>query len=343
MTLPVIDIGTARRGDARARRAAAAQIDRAARETGFFAVSGHGFSTALYRDACEAVLEFFALPLQDKRRCSRPSREESRGYAAMGGESLAQSLGAVAPHDLKESFAIGPVDHWPASMLGEFAYPHYTPNVWPEHPARLQPVWERYYRESWRLADELLRLLALGLGAPEDSLVAHTGHCYSNLRAQHYPPVTGVPAPGQLRAGAHTDYGAITVLRGDPGVSGLEVETVDGAWMPVSFVEDTFVVNLGDQLAMWSNDVWRSTLHRVVVPDDATSRARGRLSLGFFHMPDADATIDCLPQCSSPERPRRYPPVSAGWHKRLKFALANGLADVVAAAPEEARRAIGLH
>jgi isopenicillin N synthase-like dioxygenase len=342
MAIPIIDIAAARRGDTAAKRAAAVEIDRAAREIGFFAVSGHGFSDALYRDACASVLAFFDRPLEEKRLSARPSREESRGYAAMGGESLAKSLGAVAPHDLKETFAIGPVDTFPASLLGDFAYPHYTPNVWPAHPPGMRAIWERYYRESWRLADDILRLLALGLGAPERCLVDKTDHCYSNLRAQYYPPVGAAPAPGQLRAGAHTDYGAITVLRGDPGVSGLEVETAGGEWLPVSFVDDTFVINLGDQLAMWSNDVWRSTLHRVAVPDDAASRRTGRLSLGFFHMPNADASIECLPNCSGPERPAKYPALSAGWHKRLKFALANGLDDIVAAAPDEARRAIAL-
>lgn len=340
MTIPVIDLAAARRGDAGARRAAARAIDDAARGIGFFAVAGHGVPAALYRDACGAVLEFFALPPDEKLRVSRPTREESRGYSAMGGEGLGRGFGGAAPHDLKESFAIGPVDTWPASVLGEHAYPHYTPNVWPARPARLRETWERYYREQRRLADEVLRLLALGLGVAEDTLVAFTGRCYSNLRAQHYPPLPAPPVPGQLRAGEHTDYGAITVLRGDAGVSGLEVQTADGDWLPVTFVEDTCVINLGDQLAMWSNDLWRSTLHRVVVPDGEAARGTGRLTLGFFHMPDADATIACLPRCSGPDRPPRYPPVSAGWHKRLKFALSNGLADVVAAAPESARRAV---
>ena len=340
MTIPVVDLAAARRGDAGARRAAASAIDAAARGIGFFAVAGHGVPDALYREARDAARAFFALPHDEKLRVSRPSREESRGYAAVGGEGLGRGFGGAAPHDLKESFAIGPVDTGPAHAPGEHAYPHYTPNVWPERPSGLREAWERYYREQRRLADDLLRLLALGLGVPEDTLVAFTDRCYSNLRAQHYPPLEAPPVPGQLRSGAHTDYGAITVLRGDAGVSGLEVQPAEGGWLPVSFVDDTYVVNLGDQLAMWSNDLWRSTLHRVVVPDGEAARGAGRLTLGFFHMPNADATIACLPDCSGPDRPARYPPVSAGWHKRLKFALSNGLDDVVAAAPESARRAV---
>ena len=335
--LPSIDVSCVRGTDIAAKRRAAADLDRAARELGFLVVTGHGVSDALFGEAMDLARAFFALPEEAKRRCARPSREESRGYAAMGGEALGKSLGAQAAFDLKETFAIGPIDTYPAAALGEHAYPHYTPNVWPGALPRLRVVWETYYREMRRVADELLRLLAIALDQAEDLLVAKTGHCYSNLRAQHYPALAEAPRPGQLRAGAHTDYGAVTVLRGDSGADGLQIETAPGQWRDVSFPDDAYVVNLGDQLAMWSNDRWRSTLHRVVVPPGAGSRAR--LSLGFFHMPDAAATIECLPNCAGPDRPARYPPISAGWHKRLKFAMANGLDDVIAMAPESARRA----
>lgn len=338
--LPLIDIACVRGADEPAKRRAAAELDRAARELGFLAVTGHGVSDALFADAMAEARAFFALPDGEKSRCARPSREESRGYAAVGGEALGKSLGAEAAFDLKETFAIGPIDAFPAELLGEHAYPHYTPNVWPSSLPRLRAVWEAYYREMWRLADDLLRLLAIALDQPEDLLVAKTRRCYSNLRAQHYPALARPPHPGQLRAGAHTDYGAVTVLRGESGADGLQVESAPGVWRDVSFPEGAYVVNLGDQLAMWSNDRWRSTLHRVVVPDDPAARGRGRLSLGFFHMPDADATIMCLPNCAGPGRPAKYPPISAGWHKRLKFAMANGLDDIVALAPESARRAV---
>jgi isopenicillin N synthase-like dioxygenase len=338
--LPLIDVSCVRGHDAGAKRAAASAIDAAARELGFLAVVGHGVPDSLFAAAMDKAREFFALPETAKRACARPSREESRGYAAMGGEALGKSLGAAAAYDLKETFAIGPIDIYAPEELGEHAYPHYTPNVWPAELPRLRPVWEAYYREMQRLADDLLRLLAIALDQPESMLVAKTGRCYSNLRAQHYPPLAVPPRPGQLRAGAHTDYGAVTVLRGEAHADGLQVEVAPGEWRDIVFPEGAYVVNLGDQLAMWSNDRWRSTLHRVAVPEDAGTRGRGRLSLGFFHMPDAAATIECLPNCASPERPARYPPVSAGWHKRLKFAMANGLDDVVASAPESARRAV---
>jgi isopenicillin N synthase-like dioxygenase len=338
--LPLIDISCVREGDAGAKRAAASALDTAARELGFLAVVGHGVPDSLFTAAMAEARAFFALRETAKRAYARPSREESRGYAAMGGEALGKSLGAEAAYDLKETFAIGPIETYAPEELGEHAYPHYTHNVWPAELPRLRTVWEDYYREMQRVADELLRLLAIALDQPEAMLVAKTSRCYSNLRAQHYPPLAAPPRPGQLRAGAHTDYGAVTVLRGDAHADGLQVEVKSGEWRDIVFPEGAYVVNLGDQLAIWSNDRWRSTLHRVVVPEDADTRGRGRLSLGFFHMPDAAATIECLPNCASPERPSRYPPISAGWHKRFKFAMANGLDDVVASAPESARRAV---
>ncbi len=338
--LPLIDVSCVRGRDASAKRAAAAALDAAARELGFLAVVGHGVPENLFAAAMDEARAFFALPEPTKKACARPSREESRGYAAMGGEALGKSLGTEAAFDLKETFAIGPIDAYAPEDLGEHAYPHYTPNVWPAERPRLRTVWEAYYREMRRVADDLLRLLAIALDQPENMLVAKTGRCYSNLRAQHYPPLASAPKARQLRAGAHTDYGAVTVLRGEAHADGLQVEVASGEWRDIVFPEGAYVVNLGDQLAMWSNDRWRSTLHRVVVPVDADTRGRGRLSLGFFHMPDAAATIECLPNCATPERPPRYPPVSAGWHKRLKFAMANGLDDVVALAPESARRAV---
>lgn len=338
--LPLIDVSCVRGSDAGAKRAAASALDAAARELGFLAVVGHGVPDRLFASAMDEARAFFALPETAKRACARPSREESRGYAAMGGEALGKSLGAEAAYDLKETFAIGPIDTYAPEELGEHAYPHYTPNVWPAELPRLRAVWEAYYRQMQRLADDLLRLLAIALDQPENMLVAKTGRCYSNLRAQHYPPLAAPPQTRQLRAGAHTDYGAVTVLRGETNADGLQVEVADGEWRDIVFPEGAYVVNLGDQLAMWSNDRWRSTLHRVAVPEDAATRGRGRLSLGFFHMPDAAATIECLPNCATPERPPRYPPISAGWHKRLKFAMANGLDDVVASAPESARRAV---
>ena len=126
--------------------------------------------------------------------------------------------------------------------------------------------------------------------------------------ALNYPSLDHEPPAGQLRAGAHSDYGSVTILRAEPGSSGLQIEAPDGSWVEVPVAPDAFVVNVGDLLARWSNDRWASTLHRVV-PD-----GRRRQSLAFFHLPNWDAVIECVPG-----EPPRHAPVIAGEHLMRKF------------------------
>ena len=169
------------------------------------------------------------------------------------------------------------------------------------------------------LAHRLLTLMATGLDLPPayfDPLVdRHT----SAQRALRYPALDGRPPDrGQLRAGAHTDYGTLTILRQDDGPGGLEVLAPDGRWIPVPPQRGAFVVNLGDSLARWTNDQWRSTMHRVVVPDGDNGRT-ARQSMAFFHNANWDAVIECLPTCAGPGNPPRYPPVTAGRHLMDKF------------------------
>ena len=135
----------------------------------------------------------------------------------------------------------------------------------------------------------------------------------------HYPHVDREALPGQLRAGAHTDYGTLTILRQDDAPGGLEVLTVDGRWAPVPFARGTFVVNIGDLMARWTNDRWRSTLHRVVLPPPDVQGPTERFSLPFFHNANWDAPVECLPTCLAPGDEPRYPPVRAGAHLMAKF------------------------
>src|SRR5690606_35214903 len=131
-------------------------------------------------------------------------------------------------------------------------------------------AFERYYRAQAALTDRVLGLMALGLGLPEPFFAPFVDAHTSALRALRYPDLDVLggepPEPGQLRAGAHTDYGTLTLLRQDDAPGGLEVRGTDGRWHAVPAVDGAFVVNVGDALERWSNDRWRSTLHRVVVP-----------------------------------------------------------------------------
>ena len=140
----------------------------------------------------------------------------------------------------------------------------------------------------------------------------------------NYPAPAAPPEPGQLRAGAHTDYGTLTILRAENVVGGLQVQTRAGEWVDVSVPPEAFVVNLGDMLMRWTNDRWRSTLHRVVNPPLSAGAASRRQSLAFFHNPNPDALIECLPNCCDADHPAQYAPITAGAFIAEKAAKAYG-------------------
>jgi isopenicillin N synthase-like dioxygenase len=126
--------------------------------------------------------------------------------------------------------------------------------------------------------------------------------------------------PGQLRAGEHTDYGSLTIVAPTQAPGRLQVLTREQGWVEVDPAPGDFVVNIGDLMAQWTNDRWVSTLHRVALPEpDAGPEAR-RLSLVFFHQPDDDALVQCIPTCLAPGESPRYEPITSGEHLRLKIA-----------------------
>ena len=125
--------------------------------------------------------------------------------------------------------------------------------------------------------------------------------------------------PGQLRAGAHSDYGSLTILKAEANPGGLQVYNKAGEWVDVPIVPDCFVVNIGDLMARWTNDRWVSTLHRVINPPREHALGSRRQSLVFFHNPNYDADISCLPTCIAAGEPPRYPATTSGEHLRSRF------------------------
>jgi isopenicillin N synthase-like dioxygenase len=224
------------------------------------------------------------------------------------------------PPDLREQFFIGPLDDWAAHFARvPGAAKVYAPNVWPTRPAEFREVFTAYYRAQERLAGELMRIFALALGLPEawfDGMIdRHFSTCPSNL----YPEPRGEPLPGQLRAGPHTDFGSLTILAVNDAPGGLQVIFPDGAWHDVRPAPGQFVVNLGDMMGRWTNDRWKSTVHRVVNPPREHATGSRRQTVGFFLHPNYDARVACLPTCTGADRPPRYEPILAGEHMRAKL------------------------
>ncbi len=188
-------------------------------------------------------------------------------------------------------------------------------------PVDFRPAFEAYYHALSGLADRLLGGFALALGLDQAWFADKVDRHISNVRALHYPAQPEAIAPGQLRAGEHTDYGSLTILLTEAAAGGLEVRNRRGEWESLPHVSDAFVVNIGDLMAQWTNERYVSTLHRVAnPPPGANSR---RLSIAFFHQPNFDAEIACIPGCAGPGRPQRYAPVTSGEHRLMKVARAN--------------------
>ncbi len=316
--VPVIDVARLAGGESD-RRAVAKEIGRACEDIGFFTIVGHGVDEALVRRMDEVSRAFFDLPVADKQRVRRPKPEQSRGYIGLGEENLSYSVGRSTT-DLKEFFAIGPVDVPDAPYYrAPAAYPSFAPNVWPERPPALRAIYTDYYRAMERLAARLMRAFALALELREDFFHDKTDRHISGIRVINYPDQPDAPAAGQLRAGAHSDYGALTILKAENVPGGLEVLNRAGDWVAVAPVADSFVINLGDLMMHWTNDRWISTLHRVANPPRDAALGSRRQSIVFFYQPNYDALIECLPGCCGPDNPAKYAPVTSGEHRLRKF------------------------
>jgi len=311
-TIPTIDLSALSGGGERERREVARQIDAACTDIGFFMVVGHGVPLDLIRTTRRRAIDFFALPDAEKMQVQRPPSKISRGYNWVGDRSVSYSMGQAAPPDIQEAFAFGPegvaaltarVDRTSAQM--------YAPNIWPQRPHDFKQVMIAYHQAMSGLASRVLCAMALALDVDESYFADKFDREASVVRIIRYPAVTQMPLPGQLRAGAHTDYGAITFVRGDDTPGGLQVKHRQGDWIDVHIPPDAFVCNIGDLMMRWSNDRWVSTLHRVAVPPpDAVPT--DRISLVFFEYPNPDALIRCFPSCVGAGE--KYPPITVADH-----------------------------
>jgi isopenicillin N synthase-like dioxygenase len=287
---------------------------------GFLTIVGHGVPRAIVDGAWNTARSFFDLPDGQKRGVMSPTVGYPYGYAPIAHETLALSLGNATPPDLKEAYAVGPLDPPDRPPRDADEASVYSANLWPVDalPA-LRPAWEAYYREMADLARRLLRIFAVGLRLPEHHFDPMIDRHTSAMRALNYPAVEATPLQGQLRAGAHTDYGTLTILLQEDTPGGLEVRRPDGAWEPVPAVPGGFVVNLGDAMERWTNDRWRSTLHRVVLPPTGAGKSARRQSIAFFHNANWDARIECITTCLAPGESASHPPIDAGPHLMSKF------------------------
>jgi isopenicillin N synthase-like dioxygenase len=313
-SIPIIDIAAFRDGSDP--DAVAAAVDEACRTIGFFVVTGHGVDLDLVARARAAARTFFAYGAPDKDRFASSS---FCGYSPLMGERLAYSLGEETPPDLKEAFTFSQPDTTDDPYYqADAAAMLFPDNVYPECPDGFSTASVDLYRTMGRLSGTMMSVFATALGLPADYFDPLIDKHFSFLRWVHYPALRESPLPGQLRAGAHTDYGSFTFVNFDDAPGGLEVQDRSGTWTPGPMVAESFVVNLGDLFQVWTNDRWVSTLHRVAVPPDDCGPESDRLSLVYFHETNWDILITPLPGCVGTDRPPRYEPMTAGEHNYRK-------------------------
>jgi isopenicillin N synthase-like dioxygenase len=308
--VPLIDVSALGSDDPAARRALAARVGAACRATGFFSVVGHGIDPELLAAVFEQSQRFFALPAADKAAVATTpyGAEANRGYDDLG----SQRLDPAAEVDRKESFMIG-VELAPDDPLVRSGATMSGRNRWPDLPG-FREVLLAYQAAAQDLARRLLRSIALSLDLDEDHFVPFHQHPVVGLRLLRYPPRLDDAGERDFGCGAHTDWGAITVLAQDTTGS-LQVLGPDDDWVDVEPHPDALVINLGDLIEVWTNGRYRSTMHRVL------GGSRDRYSVALFCDLDVDATIECLPTCTGPDDPPRYAPTTVGEHLQYKFDL----------------------
>lgn len=307
-TIQIIDISPYLRGTTEGKEAVAQQVDQICQETGFMVIMGHGIPEQLIGEMHGMARAFFRLPLEQKLAVRAPAGR-GLGYEPMGTGALQSGM----PPDLKEAFDMGPV-----RTQGLEAYYQRSPRsfelgLWPEFPVGMQALFTRYYLGMEDLAATLMRIFALALDLPEDTFDDKIDKHMTTLRVMSYPPQDLEPLPGQLRGGAHTDWGSLTILNTTEAPVGLQVFHRQQGWIDVPALPGTLIVNIGDLMAQWTNDRWVSTLHRVANPPRELAHTT-RQSLIFFHQPNHDARIEVLPSCLGASGIPKYAPTTSGEH-----------------------------
>lgn len=315
MSLPIIDVAEFGNADETHRKDIGRLVNDACTNVGFFSVIGHGIDEEIIAGAQRAALGFFDLPVADRLGAGKPDPSYPYGYAPFLSEALNKSIGGSAVPDAKEAYSIGPIGNPPRPIetMADVERDVWAPTLWPPAMPELRPAMEAYYLAMADLAatimDSFAYALGLGAGWFEPFIDEHG----SALRLAHYPGLVERPDEQVMRAGAHTDYGTLTILRLD-AEPGLQVQDVDGSWFDVEAPDGAMVVNLGDLMQRWTNDRWRSTMHRVVVPQGR--HGTRRLTMPFFHNANWDAVVECL---VGEGETARYAPVEAGAHLMEKF------------------------
>ncbi|CAL1713681.1 unnamed protein product [Somion occarium] len=311
--IPIIDLSDISSSDASRRRALADAIRDACINVGFLYIKNHGIPESLLEDALNASKDFFSQPVEKKMEIDIRNTPNFKGYTAL----LSSNNDPENAGDMHEGFEFG----WEeleakasdekrandGAMAGA--------NVWPKDLPGFRENVLGYYYAAVNLGKNLFPLFALALDLPEDFFDDKTKNSADIMRVLHYPPQTGPVDNRVIGIGAHTDFECFTILWQEPGIQALQVLNTQKQWIDAPPIPGTLVVNIGDQLARWTNDVFKSTVHRAV-----NRTGVRRYSIPLFFGTDYDVRLEPILSCVSPERPPKYEVVTAGDYvkERLK-------------------------
>ncbi|KAJ3798554.1 flavonol synthase/flavanone 3-hydroxylase [Lentinula aff. detonsa] len=319
--LPTVDCADFKDGDSKESLEIGQKLIAACRDVGFAYLINTGISQEQIDEIFDWSARLFALPLEAKLKARHPPEGwKHRGYSGVGREQVSQhvfdpdELQAIRTGkfpDFKESFDLGNEE---SEILLNIWIPEEDLSGFRSHAMKFYNACREFQLST------ILPALALGLDLPKDFFYNYHATDSNQLRLLHYPgaPTSVFESGEKGRIGAHTDFGTATLLFQDD-CGGLEVESPSqpGVFMPVMPVPGAVVFNIGDFLMRWSNDILKSTLHRVRAPprkDEGPSdgMTKERFSMAYFMGADSDKTIDCLPGCFGPNRPKKYEPINAG-------------------------------
>ena len=298
--IPSLDLRDFLSEDANRKEEFVQSIGKAFQEIGFCAVKGHLLSDDLVERLYKQIKLFFDLPYEVKAKYEFPQYSGQRGYVSFGKESAKGSKHG----DLKEYWHFG--QYIEEEEKEKY---NYFPNIHVEELSEFNEVGREVYSTLEKTAKHILRALALYLNIEEDYFDQYIKNGNSILRPIHYPPILEDPKEA-VRASAHGDINLITLLMGAHG-KGLQVQHSNGEWVDAVASEDELMINIGDMLSRHTNNLLKSTVHRVVNPDRELLK-KSRYSIPFFMHPISEMKLNVLESCISDESPKSFDDITAG-------------------------------
>ncbi len=287
--------------------------DKSFQTLGFATITGHGVSNDIVEQLRKDAKEFFTQKLEEKMKCCLRQGYGKGGYVPMGVESVARSTSNDDDDDGNK----------PTDFVENIAFHHGASekDIIPDYPIGIKESVQQYWKELKNLLSTIMEISSLSLGLPKDFFAPSYIDPQLALRLAYYPPQDQTKHKNnQMRYGAHTDYEGFTLLKQDDEIAGLQVfSEKENDWIPVEIIKDSFVLNAGDLIQRWTNDHWKSNLHRVVNPPVEISH-KDRLSLVFFTGPNKNTLITPLEIFVDKDKEPKYEPILAGDHLLQKLA-----------------------